>query len=149
MVQIVYTKRNAQMDLLMKEKSSCLLSPWLCLQTIVAQCTQGGESETEIPHAASVLRSWLCACAVKSKSQSSSSAGVDGPAANVSVCGESETEAEAMITESRLDILFEPGGPVPVLLKLAVEEARLEEDKGTEARSPLLQALVQVCSNAR
>lgn len=32
-----------------------------------------------------------------------------------------------------------------VLLDLAEKEAKAEEDKGTDARSPLLQALVQVC----
>ena len=40
--------------------------------------------------------------------------------------------------------MFEAKGPVSVLLDLAEKEAKVEEDKGADARSPLLQALVQV-----
>lgn len=44
----------------------------------------------------------------------------------------------------RLDDMFEPKGPVSVLMDLAEKEAKVEEDRGADARSPLLQALVQV-----
>lgn len=49
----------------------------------------------------------------------------------------------------RLEAIFEPGGPVPVLFDLTKKEAKLDEDKGTDFRSPLLQALVQVSPTSR
>ncbi|CAM9143892.1 unnamed protein product [Scytosiphon promiscuus] len=88
----------------------------------------------------------LLQSACSSELRPSSSAATDGVAASVGVRGEAGTGVEAMMTQQcRLDILFEPGGPVPALLKLAEQEAKLEKDKGTDARSPLLQALVQAC----
>eukprot|EP00752_Nemacystus_decipiens_P002251 g2132.t2 len=52
---------------------------------------------------------------------------------------------ESLSGVGRLGDMFEPKGPVSVLLDLAVEEAKVEEDRGADARSPLLQALVQAC----
>ncbi|CAM9280265.1 unnamed protein product, partial [Ectocarpus sp. 13 AM-2016] len=52
---------------------------------------------------------------------------------------------EATDWDDRLEAMFEPAGPVPVLLELAKKEAKAEEDKGISTRSPLLQALVQAC----
>lgn len=43
-----------------------------------------------------------------------------------------------------LDVMLESGGAVSILKELAKSEAKLEEGKGLTARSPLLQALVQV-----
>ncbi|CAN0181713.1 unnamed protein product [Pylaiella littoralis] len=45
----------------------------------------------------------------------------------------------------RLEAMFEPGGPVSVLIDFAKKEAKLDEGKGADVRSPLLQALVQAC----
>lgn len=53
-------------------------------------------------------------------------------------------EAEDSPGVGRLEGMFGPGGPVSVLLDLAEKEAKVEEDRGADARSPLLQALVQV-----
>lgn len=53
-------------------------------------------------------------------------------------------ETEGLSGVGRLEHMFEPRGPVSVLLDLAEKEAKLEEDRGAETRSPLLQALVQV-----
>lgn len=104
--------------------------------------------EAEKRHAAPGLRSRLSTRVPNLQLHPSSPAVADRLAPSISVHGKAGTGAKAM-TGFFAQVLFEPGGPVSVLMKLAEKEAKLEQDKGAEARSPLLQALVQVCSHAR
>lgn len=81
--------------------------------------------------------SCVCPACVRSAEKRPSPAGVAGAATP----GETE---EGLSGVGRLEDMFEPRGPVSVLLDLAEKEAKLEEDRGADTRSPLLQALVQV-----
>lgn len=83
----------------------------------------------------STLLSCACVCSAEKRPSSA------GAAAGASV---TPRETKDLFGVGRLEEMFEPKGPVSVLLDLAEKEAKVEEDRGADARSPLLQALVQV-----
>lgn len=82
-----------------------------------------------------------CACSAE-KGPSSAAAAAAALAADTA--GATPGEKEDLSGVAGLEDMFDPRGPVSVLLDLAEKEAKAEEDRGVDARSPLLQALVQV-----
>lgn len=57
---------------------------------------------------------------------------------------ESSTDSSCRALADNLEAMLAVDGPAFALRELAKKEAKLEEGKGADARSPFLQALVQV-----